>query len=85
MTKIVVGVAEVNAKNNPNLAELAAADLEKKIAERFEEGAEVSAITSHQNDRSLSLFAVVSGDEVINEDEVEEDDDKPRKKKKGGK
>ncbi len=29
MSKIVVGVAEVNAKNNANLAEIAAADLER--------------------------------------------------------
>lgn len=62
MQKIVVGVAEVNAKNNPVLAELAAADLERKIADRFEEGAEVKTLAPIQNDRAFQLIAVVEGD-----------------------
>lgn len=93
MSKIVVGIAEVNAKNNPNLAEIAAADLEKKIADRFEEGAEIKTLASSQNERAFTLFAVVDGEEKINEDEVEEEDEDlddsdetPKsRKKKGGK
>lgn len=93
MSKIVVGVAEVNAKNNPNLAELAAVDLERKISERFEEGAEVKSVSCFQNDRAFQVIAVVDGDEkepVEEEDieeDVEEDDEESskRSKKKGGK
>lgn len=79
MEKIVVGVAEVNAKNNPVLAELAAADLERKIAERFEDGASIKSVSCFQNDRSFHLVGVVSGEEkeveeVEPEDEPDADD-----------
>ncbi len=62
MQAIVVGQAEVNAKNNLTLTQLAAADLEKNIQARFSEYS-VTSLTASQNDRAYSLVAAVQGKE----------------------
>lgn len=75
MQGIVVGQAEVNAKNNLTLTALAAADLEKNILTRFSEYT-VTSLTASQNDRAFSLIAAVEGKEQ------KQKKDKPVKVKK---